>query len=155
MIDNKDRQILNLLQENSRATASEIAQSVGLSVPAVTERIHKLQEKGIIKGFSTDLDAKKLGYDLSAFIAVDSSSSEHYEDIVTRARANPAIRECHSITGEGSHLLKLRLRNSSELESQLREIQSWPGVIRTHTMLVLSTYKEHAPLDIREIADQK
>ncbi len=141
-LDKTDHQIINLLQHNSRMTASEIASDVALSIPAVTERIKKLIEFGYIENFTVKMNAKKLGYDLTAFINVDSSSSDHYEDIVSASKVHPSILECHSVTGEGSHLLKIRVKNSTELEKLLSEIQQWPGVIRTHTMLVLSTFKE-------------
>ena len=142
MIDAKDISILSLLQSNSRMTASEIAESVGMSVPAVTERIKKLTEAEIIQKFSAKLDAKKLGFDLSAFIAVVSSSSDHYEDIISESIKNPSVMECHSVAGDGSHLLKVRVKSSTGLEKLLRDIQAWPGVIRTHTSVVMSTYKE-------------
>jgi Lrp/AsnC family leucine-responsive transcriptional regulator len=148
MLDEKDLQILQLLQRNARMTASEVAGEVGLSVPAAAERIKKLVEHGIITAFTARLNAKQLGFDLTAFIAVVSASSDHYEEIIDQARDNPAVLECHSITGEGSHLLKVRVRNSTELEKLLRDIQAWPGVIRTHTMVVLSTYKESSELEL-------
>jgi len=148
MLDNTDFQILGFLQRNSRITASEIADSVGLSVPAAAERIKKLSDAKIIERFTAKLAEKELGFDLCAFIAVVSSSSEHYEDIISQAIKNSAVMECHSVTGDGSHLLKVRVRNSTELEKLLRNIQAWPGVIRTHTSIVMSTYKEGFDLDI-------
>ncbi len=151
MIDVTDQAILSLLQQNSRVTASEIAEEVNLSVPAVTERLKKLVDHGIVQRFTVQLDAKQLGFDLTAFIALVSSSSEHYREIVAKAVKNPAILECHSVTGEGSHLLKVRVKNSSALEKLLLEIQSWPGVIRTHTSVVMSTYKEGGLLNLKVI----
>lgn len=148
MLDDKDLNILSLLQENSRATASEIADSVQMSVPAVSERIKKLADAKVIEKFTTKLDAKELGFDLSAFIAVVSSSSDHYEDIISQSLKNSSVLECHSVTGDGSHLLKVRVFNSTELEKLLRDIQSWPGVIRTHTSVVMSTYKEGFDLEL-------
>tara|TARA_B100000315_G_C14490645_1_gene547421 strand:+ start:571 stop:1029 length:459 start_codon:yes stop_codon:yes gene_type:complete len=150
MIDAKDLRILSILQDNSRTTASEIAESVGMSVPAVTERVKKLSESDIIQKFSIKLSAKLLGFDLSAFIAVVSSSSDQYEAIIQESNNNPSVLECHSVTGQGSHLLKVRVKNSSELEKLLRDIQSWPGVIRTQTSVVMSTYKEGFDLPISE-----
>jgi|TARA_Y100000031_G_scaffold108188_1_gene119053 Lrp/AsnC family leucine-responsive transcriptional regulator len=150
MIDAKDLRILSILQGNSRTTASEIAESVGMSVPAVTERVKKLSESDIIQKFSIKLNAKLLGFDLSAFIAVVSSSSDQYEAIIQESNNNPSVLECHSVTGQGSHLLKVRVKNSSELEKLLRDIQSWPGVIRTQTSVVMSTYKEGFDLPISE-----
>ncbi len=151
MLDKINIETLNLLQKNARITASEIASEVGLSVPAAAERVKKLDESKLITGFYTKLDAKELGFDLCAFITVVSASSDHYQDIIDEAERNYSILECHSVTGEGSHLLKIRVRNSTELEKLLSKIQSWPGVIRTHTMLVLSTFKETTNIDLKEM----
>ena len=63
-------------------------------------------------------------------------------------KKNNSVLECHSVTGEGSHLLKICVQNSSKLESLLKEIQGWPGVVRTHTWVVLSTFKESIKLNI-------
>jgi len=149
MLDQKDQLLLNLLQKNSRISASKAGEELGLSVPAASERIKKLLEGGYIKKFTAQLDSKKLGLDLTAFISVDSSSSSHYEDIVEQSKKNNSVLECHSVTGEGSHLLKIRVQNSSELESLLSNIQGWPGVVRTHTWVVLSTFKESIKLNIK------
>ena len=149
MLDQKDLLLLKLLQENSRISASEVGGKLNLSVPAASERIKKLLEGGYIKKFTAQLDSKKLGYDLTAFISVDSASSSHYEDIVERSNENDFVLECHSVTGEGSHLLKIRLKTSTDLESLLSEIQGWPGVVRTHTWVVLSSFKESLDLKIK------
>lgn len=149
MVDEKDRIILELLQTNGRRTASEVAEHVNLSVPAVGERIKKLVSEGIIGEFRAVVNPKKLGYDVTAFILVVMASSEHYEDLVREARESKEVLECHSITGEGSHILKVRTHDTSSLEGLLREIQSWPGVIRTHTMVVMSTFKETTRLKVR------
>ena len=141
-MDEKDKLILSLLQKDGRMTASEMAGKVDLSVPAVTERIRKLTEGGVLKEFRAVLDAKKVGYDVTAYILLDMSSSNSYGDMVQYAQDNDEVLECHSITGEGSHILKVRTHDTSSLESLLRNIQSWPGVIRTHTMIVMSTFKE-------------
>ena len=147
--DDKDRTILTHLQRDGRASASEIAQIVELSVPAVSERIRKLVDNGWIKGFHAHLDAKQLNHDVTAFITVVMRSSEHYEDFVHHVQETDEILECHSITGDGSHIIKIRTRNTSTLETLLRTIQTWPGVQRTHTSVVMSSYKEtlSLPLD--------
>ena len=141
-MDEKDKLILSLLQKDGRMTASEMAEKVDLSVPAVTERIRKLTEGGVLKEFRAVLDAKKVGYDVTAYILLDMSSSNSYGDMVQYAQDNDEVLECHSITGEGSHILKVRTHDTSSLELLLRNIQSWPGVTRTHTMIVMSTFKE-------------
>jgi Lrp/AsnC family leucine-responsive transcriptional regulator len=151
MIDARDIQILELLQENGRATASEIAKVVQLSIPAIGERIKKLTEKGLIKGYSTVLDPKKAGLDLTAFVFIVSEHSDHYEAFDKKATASKAVMECHSIIGTGSHILKVRAQNSQALEDLLYEIQNWPGVNRTQSNLVLSSYKETSAIDLKAI----
>ncbi|MFQ6675469.1 MAG: Lrp/AsnC family transcriptional regulator [Fidelibacterota bacterium] len=148
VVDEKDRVILELLQANGRRTAREVAEHVDLSVPAVGERIKKLVDERIIDEFRAVVNPKKLGYDVTAFILVVMASSDHYEDLVREARRSEEVLECHSITGEGSHILKVRTHDTSSLEGLLREIQSWPGVIRTHTMVVMSTFKETTRLKL-------
>ena len=104
-IDKKDLLILNRLILNARESASSIAESVGMSIPAVTERIKKLQDSGVIKGFNIEIDRKKLMMDVSAFITVISESSAYFEDVVNEANKNPYVRKCYTTTGTGSHLL--------------------------------------------------
>ena len=147
-MDEKDKLILSLLQKDGRMTASEMAEKVDLSVPAVTERIRKLTEGSVLKEFRAVVNAKKVGYDVTAYILLDMSSSDSYGNMVDHAQDNDEVLECHSITGEGSHILKVRTHDTSSLESLLRDIQSWPGVIRTHTMIVMSTFKEATSLKL-------
>lgn len=134
--------MLDLLQKNGRVTTSDLAAAVGLSVPATADRLKKLVENGLITDFRAVLHPRRNGFDVTAFILVIMSSSDHYEELVEAADSTTEVLECHSITGEGSHLLKIRTHNTSSLEALLRKIQKWPGVLQTHTMIVMSTYKE-------------
>ena len=140
-IDKTDYLILNELIRNARESASNIADSIGMSVPAVTERIKKLQDSGVIKGFSISIDNNMIGMDVSAFITIISESSAYFEDVVNEANKNPCVIKCYTTTGLGSHMLLVETRNSISLEKLLREIQSWQGVKRTETQLILSSYK--------------
>ena len=153
MFDKRDIQILEILQENGRSTASDIAKDVKLSIPAVGERIKKLTEKGLIKRFSAIIDHKVAGLDVTAFVSIISEHSDHYEKFINRATESKAILECHSITGGGSHLLKVRVKNSQALEDLLYEIQNWPGVSRTQTNVILSTYKETSRNNLNILRD--
>ena len=119
-----------------------------MSVPAVTERIKKLQDSGIIKGYSVSIDDRMIGVDVSAFITVISESSEFFEDVVNHANANQYVTKCYTTTGVGSHILYVKTENSTSLEKLLRVIQSWPGVKRTETQLILNSYKSTTPLTI-------
>ena len=149
MVDEKDKVILELLQGDGRMTAKDVADHVDLSVPAVTERMKKLMDEGIIRQIRAVLHPKKLGYDVTSFILVIMASSDHYEELINQAKTSDEVLECHSITGEGSHILKVRTRTTSSLEALLRDIQSWPGVIQTQTMVVMSTFKEDTHLKLR------
>tara|TARA_B100001750_G_scaffold222572_1_gene212088 strand:- start:239 stop:715 length:477 start_codon:yes stop_codon:yes gene_type:complete len=143
MFDKRDIQILEILQVNGRSTASDIAKEVKLSIPAVGERIKKLTENGLIKRFAAIIDHKVAGLDVTAFVSIISEHSDHYEDFIEKATKSKSILECHSVTGSGSHILKVRVHNSQALEDLLYEIQNWPGVSRTQTNVILSTYKEY------------
>ena len=134
------------LQTDGRATASHIGEKVNLSVPATAERIKKLQDYGIIKGFRAVLDTELLGLDISALITIISDSSKYYEKVIKEANSTPEVVRCFSTTGDGSHVILVQTQNSKSLEALLRKIQSWPGVMRTHTQLILSSYKELTPL---------
>ena len=151
MIDQRDIQILTMLQRNARASASEISQAIQLSVPAVGERIKKLTDSGMIKGYATILDHKQAGLDLTAFVFIVSEHSNSYSAFVEKASAHPSVLECHSIIGTGSHILKVRAHNSQALENLLYEIQNWPGVNRTQSNLVLSSYKETSTIALDHI----
>ena len=110
--------------------------------PAVSDRIKKMQDIGIIKGYEAIIDTKKIGCDVSAFITIVSESSAHFNDVIENAENSSEVVKCYTTTGSGSHILYVVTKNTSSLETLLRKIQSWPGVIRTITNLVLSSYKD-------------
>lgn len=148
-IDDIDIKILSLLQNNSRIKRNEIAEITGLSVPSITDRLQKLEKSGVIDSYTTKLNHKLLGKDITAFIFVTSESSKHYRDFVEHVNHTAEILECHSVTGDGSHILKIRTENTSTLEKLLSKIQSWAGVRSTRTSIVLSTHKESLQIDLK------
>ena len=139
-IDDLDKKILDFLQKDGRIAASHIADELDISIPTVTDRIKKLSESGVIQGFYAILDPKMLGLDVSAIITVISESSEHYKEVIHTAKNTPEVVQCYSTTGKGSHTLIIVAKNSQALEELLRKIQSWPGVSRTETQVILSSY---------------
>lgn len=151
LIDEIDLKIIELLQENSRIRHSELAEKVKLTVPAISERIKKLEDRGLIERYTTKINFKKVGYDVIAFIFVFMESSKYYPGFVQRAKQEEEILECHSITGEGSHLLKVVTKNTSTLEKILSRIQAWPGVTGTKTNVVLSTIKDFQNIKVKSI----
>jgi len=147
-LDQVDRDILGILQLQGRSSASYIAEEIGMSIPAVTDRIKKLQESGVIMGFTAILDHRKIGMDVSTFITVISESSSHYGDVVREANKTSEIAQCFTTTGNGSHVLLAITQNTASLEKLLRTIQGWPGVMRTETQMILSSYKNINALQI-------
>jgi len=147
-LDDVDHHILDILQHTGRDSASHIAHMIGMSVPAVSERIKKLQDTGVIEGFHATIDAKLVGLDVSAFITVISESSAHYNELVEAANDTNEVVQCFTTTGVGSHVLLIQTKNTSSLERLLRRIQSWPGVTRTETQLILNSYKKDNIINI-------
>ena len=140
-IDKIDKKILDILQQDGRSSASNIANEIDISIPTVTDRIKKLKDFGIIKGIHAVLDPKPLGLDVAAIITLISESSLYYKEVTKEAEKTPEVLQCLSTTGKGSHMLFVVTQNSSTLEELLRKIQSWSGVIRTETQIILSDYK--------------
>lgn len=146
LLDRTDLKILEILQENCRVSLRDIARSVGLSSPSVVDRIRKLENKGILKGYRAIVDAKKVGKDITAFIGV---SITHPQQILTFEQEIGKVEdvlECHHITGEHTFMLKVKTENTSNLEGLISRIRSIPGVTRTLTSVVFSTPIEKTQL---------
>ncbi len=148
MLDDIDIKILKTLQEKGRTKRNQLAEKVGLSVPSVSERLNKLEEHGIIEGYYAKVNKQSFGLDIMAYIHVVMDSSKNYKSLISNVEKMPQILECHSVLGEGSHLLKVVVRNTQALEKLLSEIQTWTGVTATKTTFVLSTIKETTAINI-------
>ena len=151
-MDKIDILILEILQKDARTSASDISKKVKLSVPSVSDRIRKLN-KNIIKKYAAVLNHKEANLDVTAFIFIVSEHSDHYEDFINKTKSTKEVLECHSVTGRGSHILKVRVKNSQAFEDLLYKIQNWPGVSRTQSNVVLSTYKETAQIDLSSLKE--
>ena len=141
ILDEIDKKIINILKINARESASSIAESINLSIPATSDRIKKLEDSKIIKGYYAEIDSRKIGLNLSALITIISESSSNYGKIIKFANQSDEIVECYATTGRGSHILIIETENTESLERLLRKIQSWPNVIRTETQIILSNNK--------------
>jgi Lrp/AsnC family leucine-responsive transcriptional regulator len=104
----------------------------------------------LIQSYAALLDSKKFDFDITAFIFVEVDGSKNYPKFVERVVTEPEVLECHSITGDGSHVLKVRTRNTESFEKFLSNIQSWEGVKRTRSNIVLSSFKETRELPIEK-----
>ncbi|HEY7608169.1 MAG TPA: Lrp/AsnC family transcriptional regulator [Alphaproteobacteria bacterium] len=142
-MDAVDRKILEFVQEHGRDTYAEIGAAVGLSVSAINERLKKLERAGIIRGWGAKVDPKEVGRGVLAFMFLLIDRPENEKRLVDAICALPQVLECHHVTGDWSYFLKLRLAEVSEIETVLSDtIKQFPGAIRTHTVLALSTRKD-------------
>ncbi len=140
-LDEKDIMILNILQENGRASYSEIARRLGISEAAVYSRIKKLIKQGYIKKFQAIIDENKMGKTMTAFIAV-KAQPHLYDKVLEVLVSFPEVQEVHDVTGDYYCLLKLKVKDREALAKILDEIGKMEGVISTETRVVLRTLKE-------------
>jgi Lrp/AsnC family leucine-responsive transcriptional regulator len=144
--DATDRAILELLQENCKQPLSAIGEKVGLKAPSVVERIHKLEEAGVITAYAAQLDARRLGNDVTVFIGVDTDHPRALGRLERELAAIDDILECHHVTGVHTLMLKAKTRNTESLERLIDRIRSLDGVASTDTSVVLSTQAERTRL---------
>jgi Lrp/AsnC family leucine-responsive transcriptional regulator len=149
MIDEMDRTILRLLQENARMSNAEIARRVDMAPSAVLERIRKLEARGVVLGYEPRLDAAALDLRLAAFVFVRAEEPVGSAGVGERLAAIPEVLEVHHIAGEDCYLVKLRVADTEALARLLRAgFGAIPGVRSTRTTIVLHTVKESARLPI-------
>lgn len=142
-LDAIDLKLLKLLQLNDQSSLGELGRGVGLAPSSVKERIKRLTERGVIKGFHATVTPEAVGLDLLAFIFVGWGDPEAEEPFLKRVRREPAVLECHHVTGAWNYLMKVRLKNTGQLERFLADVvKTIPGIRRTETLIVLSSAKE-------------
>lgn len=153
-LDHIDLKILEIIQSQARIKRKDLAESVHLTIPAVSERMRKMEDEGYISKYTAILNPKKVSLGVSAYIFVDVESSSHYNEVIEHAQKYDEILECHAITGSGSHLLKVRAVNVDHLERLLVDIQAWEGVKHTKTNLILSSPKETTEVTLKHLENQ-
>jgi len=145
MIDDIDRQLLNFLQADARISNAELARRVGMAPSGVLERVKKLEDRGLIRGFEARLDAKKLGFGLVAFAFVKSDDRVGGIESAQALAAIPEVQEVHHIAGEDCYLIKIRVADVEALGRLLREkVGVIPSIRSTRTTIVMETLKETA-----------
>lgn len=148
MIDVVDIDILTIIQKNARTPNAEIARQVGLAPSAVFERIRKLEERGIVRGYHAALDPKALGLGQLAFIFVRNEPAGGVETTAKLAEI-PEVLEVHHVAGEDCFLVKVRARDAEALGRLLRErLGRIPTISSTRTTIVLEVVKETATLPV-------
>ena len=142
-MDNIDYEIMRYLNYNSRASASAISKKVNMSIPAVAERIRKLEDNGTIDAYTIKVNREKSNLKLMAFINVNIDSTTNTEEFRTKIVQYAAVLECHHIAGQSDYLLKVLVEDTKALEYFItNELKQISGVGSSTTTIVLSTLKE-------------
>ncbi|NUS12637.1 MAG: Lrp/AsnC family transcriptional regulator [Streptomyces sp.] len=144
-VEELDRQIVELLMADGRMSYTDLGKATGLSTSAVHQRVRRLEQRGVIRGYAAIVDAEAVGLPLTAFISVKPFDPSAPDDIPERLADVAEIEACHSVAGDENYILKVRVGAPSELEHLLARIRTLAGV-STRTTVVLSTpYESRAP----------
>lgn len=153
MLDATDRAILELLQDNARISNADIARRLDMAPSAILDRIRKLEQRKIIQGYTTRIDAAAVGLGLTAFILVRTEERVGSATIGQALARIPEVQELHHVAGEDCYLVKVRVADTEGLSRLLRErFGRLKGVRNTRSTIVLSTVKETAALPLPESA---
>jgi len=143
--DKLDRILITRLAEDARVSWAELAVELGMSAPAIADRVKRLRQRGVIRGFHAILDPPSMGLNLTAFIAVTLTHPRARAAFLKVVHKQGEVKEAHHLAGEDDYLLKVHCRDMSHLEHSLTDIlKSVPGVQRTRTSIVLGTAKASA-----------
>jgi Lrp/AsnC family leucine-responsive transcriptional regulator len=152
-LDLIDYLILEQLQENCKRPLAAIGEKVGLTAPSVLDRIHKLEEAGVIREYVAVLDARRLGKDVTAFIGVSVTSPRALASFEQVVEHIDEVLECHHVTGAWSLMLKVKADDTEGLERVIDTLRELEGVTRTETMVVLSTQTERTRIPLPVLED--
>jgi Lrp/AsnC family leucine-responsive transcriptional regulator len=138
-LDDIDRTLVRALVANGRATLSELAASTGLSVSAVQSRVRRLESRGVVTGYTAQINPEAVGNLLSAFVAITPLDPSQPDDAPARLEHFEAIESCHSVAGEESYILFVRVESPRALEDLLQRIRTAANV-RTRSTIILHTF---------------
>ncbi len=153
-ISPNDAKILAVLQRDGRRPYAEIGAEVGMSGPSAHERVKKLEARGVIQGYGAIVDPRSVGLPILAFSWITQAPGTTSADLTDSFAAIPEIEECHHITGEADYLIKVRARDTRDLERVLRKVQATPHVFQTETDVVFSSGFERRPLPVALETDE-
>ncbi|MCC3862499.1 Lrp/AsnC family transcriptional regulator [Pseudemcibacter aquimaris] len=153
MITDQDKKILGTLQNNGRMSMVDLAHEANMSESTCLRRTKSLEEVGVIKGYSANLDYEKAGFDVMAFVQVNinQNSEAEFDNFKNAVRASPYILECYSLSGPYDHLMKVVARNNKELSHFiLKTLKTFPEIRDAQTLFVLHEVKHTnaLPLDL-------
>jgi DNA-binding Lrp family transcriptional regulator len=141
-IDQLDRKILDHLERDGRATLAEVGAAVGLSASAVKRRVDRLHESGVILGYSAIVDPQAIGDRLEAFVELYCADSVAPADLVASVAGLPVVVAAHTVAGDADAVVRVRVQGIEELERTIEQLRRDPNVMRTRTMVALSTLVE-------------
>jgi len=144
-VEDIDRQILALLARDGRMSFTDLGKATGLSTSAVHQRVRRLEQRGVIRGYAAVVDAEAVGLSLTAFVSVTPLDQSAPDDVPDRLSGLEEIEACHSVAGDENYILKVRVATPGALEQLLARIRAAAGV-STRTTIVLSTPYEARPL---------
>ncbi|MEV6691031.1 Lrp/AsnC family transcriptional regulator [Micromonospora sp. NPDC051196] len=144
-MDAIDLALVDLLRGNARLSYAELARQVGLSAPAVHERVGKLESGGVIRAYRAEVEPETIGLAVTALISIVEDSGADTDDVLEAFRAMPEIESCYFMAGVESFLLKARVSTIAELEQLIVRLNRTPGVASTRTSIALSTKWENRP----------
>ena len=147
-LDDIDRRILDLLQHDARMTNAAIAAEVGLTAPSVFERVRKLEQRGVIRGYTINIDPAALGKTMTAFIRVTAAFDERYDAGVAAISQDADVLECYGVAGEDCLIIKTVVSDPAELNALLHRIRGQVSVQHSVTMIAFRALKENAPLNV-------
>jgi len=151
-MDAVDHKLLTVLMEDGRASWADLAEAVGLSAPAVAERVHRLEDRGAIHGYAARVNGSQVGAHMTAFVAVTLDGPGARDGFLRVVRDTVEVQECHHTAGDDDYLLKVRCGGTGDLERLLSDVlKSVTGVSRTRTTVVLSTVKDSTLLPLPEV----
>lgn len=142
-MDSLDIKILKLLQNNARITASEISNKINLSVPAVSDRLRKLDASGVIEKYTVIINAKKLNRNVTVIMFISLESPKFTNKFLDAIQKDDEIIECHYLAGDYDYALKIITESTETLEKILNKIKLMNGIIKTKTTVTLSTIKNN------------
>ena len=144
-MDAIDLRLVELLRGNARLSYAELARQVGLSAPAVHERVGKLESGGVIRGYRADVEPESVGLGVTALIGIVQDSGGDHDEVLEAVRGMPEIESCYFMAGVESFTLKARVGTIAELEDVILRLNRIPGVASTRTAIALSTKWENRP----------
>ncbi|MGA8114326.1 MAG: Lrp/AsnC family transcriptional regulator [Actinocatenispora sp.] len=148
-MDKIDCQILDLLRTNARLSYAELGRQIGLSPPAVHDRVSKLESTGAIVGYRTVVEPERVGLGVTALVGIVQTDSSEADDIAESLSELSEVESCYFVAGQESFLITVRVGTIGELENLVGRLNRVPGVARTHSTIALSTKWENRPQPVR------